>query len=509
MAARIESSGIKVVNKIPDPIILPPNPEPTGFAVGWAWVGEADTASGSVEMSITAGVDVGESAVLEYSTDANFANSTTTPTLTPNAGKVVRADLVNLPFNTLLHYRFRNGNVVGFQDAVKTPRGRGQGCKFIISSCAGKDREDRTSDHMVFKRVPELHPDVDVICFPGDQDYSDHTVNDPNLFRGTKRAVLTKPNAKLFYPKVPVGYIYDDHDFGLNNSHADRPEAPASRQVFREFVPYRPLLKSRVTGISRNNETAAGRAWTCGDVRFIMTDTRGAKKLHADPLQRTIWGQLQRDWILEEMVNAIEPLIVFIVGNSWISNVSDTATQAEKDAVRVYPFQDAYSEPTTIDSSDNFYTYYEDRRWFANILMNEAYRKKGQLLNDRTIIAHGDAHAMQLDDGSNSQYADGFVGKAIAGDTRTVVKGPLCICSGSWDSNTSYKGYPYEVNGQVKMVSLRGGYGYYDLVPSGPDLDLSFVGYQIHPTTGVRTIVQGGPNNPMTLNKTFVNQYYD
>jgi hypothetical protein len=65
---------------------------------------------------------------------------------------------------------------------------------------------------------------------------------------------------------VPIAYIYDDHDYGGNDSDGNAPSKPAALSAYKSFVPHYSLA-------SPNGE-AIYQAFTIGRVRILLTDSR-------------------------------------------------------------------------------------------------------------------------------------------------------------------------------------------------------------------------------------------
>ena len=131
---------------------------------------------------------------------------------------------------------------------------------FAFGSCA------RTgSEHPVFDTIRKQDPAF--FLHLGDLHYTNISRDDPQYFRAAWDTVLASVTQGALYRTVPLAYIWDDHDFGPNDSDARTPSRAAARLVYREYAPHYPLP-------SGDGDTAIPQAFSIGRARFILTDLR-------------------------------------------------------------------------------------------------------------------------------------------------------------------------------------------------------------------------------------------
>jgi len=76
----------------------------------------------------------------------------------------------------------------------------------------------------------------------GDLHYDNIVVNDARVFRKAYDNIFESPAGKaLLGMDLPMAYMWDDHDFGPDNSDKTAPGREASLQAYREYVPHYPL----------------------------------------------------------------------------------------------------------------------------------------------------------------------------------------------------------------------------------------------------------------------------
>jgi hypothetical protein len=97
---------------------------------------------------------------------------------------------------------------------------------------------------------------------------------------------------------LPMFYMWDDHDYGTNDSGGDNPSRAASLAAFRRRAPVQPA------------DPQAGRAvyysFIRGRVRFIVTDLRSDASPRSAPhdSQKTRLGTVQKAWFKAEILAA-------------------------------------------------------------------------------------------------------------------------------------------------------------------------------------------------------------
>ncbi len=75
----------------------------------------------------------------------------------------------------------------------------------------------------------------------GDFHCEDIVKNDRALYRRAFDTVLASPVQFALYRHVPLVYVWEDHDFGPNDSYSADPGGSAARLTYRENVPHYPL----------------------------------------------------------------------------------------------------------------------------------------------------------------------------------------------------------------------------------------------------------------------------
>lgn len=128
---------------------------------------------------------------------------------------------------------------------------------------------------------------------------------------------LVNPQARQaeFFRSVASTYVWDDHDFGPNNSDRTSAGNPAANQAYREWVPHYPLADP--AGIYQS--------WQVGRVLYIASDVRSFRDPNANPLTpaKTMLGTAQKAWIENLLTTTSAEVLVWQSPSRWVGG-SDT-----------------------------------------------------------------------------------------------------------------------------------------------------------------------------------------
>jgi alkaline phosphatase D len=289
--------------------------------------------------------------------------------------------------------------------------------RFLFSSCA-----DELSDPKVFQEMAKEK--ALFFLHMGDLHYANLEINDLSAFRNAYKSILTSLSGKAMLDELdlPFAYMWDDHDYGPDNSDKTAPGRPAALQTYREFVPHYPLTTN-----SQENGPIH-QTFTIGRVRFILTDLRSERtpNLAPDVPSKTVLGAKQKKWFKGELERATQDENIGLI--VWCSTM---------------PWND------------------DQRKWgyFTNEQRELVNYMKAHKLNTWTpiVIVSGDAHMIALDDGSNTPGNLTTFHAAALGRPGSIKGGPY--------SHGAFPG--------------SGQYGVMDVVDNGKKICLRFKGKSI------------------------------
>ncbi len=222
----------------------------------------------------------------------------------------------------------------------------------VLGACARTGSNGAVFDRMLAE-TPDLYINM------GDLHYANLVSDDPSDHIAALGRSLSAPAQSALVSSVPTTWVWDDHDFGDDNSDSSSPSREAVSIAYRRAVPHH--------GVDPDPEASIAQAFTVGRVRFVVTDTRSMRT------ERSMLGQAQLDWFLDEVLTAARAhaLVVWVNPTPWISDDGP--------------------------SSDNWSAYPDERRRIADHLVESGV--------SNLVMVSGDAHMVAIDDGSNSDYS--------------------------------------------------------------------------------------------------------
>ena len=375
-----------------------------------------------------------------------------------NHGDIVRFAVENLLPDTRYHYgleidgrldRKKSGEFLTFP-----PPGPAS-FSIAFASCA---RTGSTSD--VFDRIRDHHPLFYMNM--GDFHYLNIQTNDRARFRAAYDAVLASPQQAELYRHVPFVYVWDDHDFGGNNSNRKASSHEAARLTYDEYVPHYPLPLA-LSG----DERPICQSFSVGRVKFILTELRSERDdvRKKDNGAKTMMGAKQKVWLKKELIEAKGkyPLICWVSSVPWIGQAGTNVYHGIKTNqfgfihhTNLIENAGSSTNRNRVPADEDYWSVFSaERREMADFIKSNHIRG--------VCILHGDSHMLAADDGSHSDYATG--GGA-----------PLPVmCAAPLDQEASIKGGPYS-QGIYRMKPGEGGFGLLTVTDKGDSIDVAYSG---------------------------------
>ena len=214
------------------------------------------------------------------------------------------------------------------------------------------------SNGAVFDAIRATEPDLFVQL--GDLHYGNLVSTDPQDHINVLGRSLSTPAQSALYGSVPSAWIWDDHDFGDNDSNSLSPSRDAVSVAYRQAVPHWDVDPDPAAPINQ--------AFTVGRVRIVTCDTRSHRT--AD----TMLGAAQEAWLIDELTSASQTHALVVWANPAPWNVP--------------------AAPGT----DQWGGFAEERQRIANAIA------EANITN--LVMISGDWHTAAIDDGTNTAYAD-------------------------------------------------------------------------------------------------------
>ncbi|HKK61259.1 MAG TPA: alkaline phosphatase D family protein [Bacteroidales bacterium] len=301
---------------------------------------------------------------VEYSKDSLFRGSYFSKTYVTSGvnANYIKVALKNLEPGTKYFYQLELNGQKLERSRGKFKTFSGNSASFSFAFGNSLKSESRRSGLKA-----SLDKNIMFFLHTGDLHYDNIDVADIGLFRNSYQKALLRKDMSALGKETPLIYMWDDHDYGPNNSDKTAAGRLQSGKAYRECIPHYPLRSKEENG-------AIYQAFTVNNVRFIMTDLRSKRDRNKQPDndQKTMMGEEQRAWFFEELKKsaANHPLVI------WVSSVPYTAEKR----------------------TDSWAGFTYERRLIANFI------KKHNINN--VMIISGDAHSIAYNDGTNNNYSD-------------------------------------------------------------------------------------------------------
>ncbi|MBD0838777.1 alkaline phosphatase D family protein [Streptomyces sp. TRM68416] len=124
--------------------------------------------------------------------------------------------------------------------------------------------------------------------------------------------IYGQPNQAALYREVPWVYVWDDHDYGPNNSDSTAPGRANARTVYRERVPSYPLPAGA-------GDNPIYHSFEIGRVLFVASDSRSDRVAGS-----TLLGAPQLAWLDTLLGSSTAAALVWLMPNPWLGPSSDT-----------------------------------------------------------------------------------------------------------------------------------------------------------------------------------------
>ena len=229
-------------------------------------------------------------------------------TASPKNDLCVKFKFDNLASGQKYSYSIATGNgtlVEGADYFFKTSDNddRQTSIKIGFGSCAKEDNGTANA----WKKISELNLDAFVLL--GDTPYIDTT----NLGQQRKRYrefAAVKPMAKLFRSTSMYG-VWDDHDFGRNDTNGKLKGKENSRQSFTEF---------RANSSFGNGTAGIYSKFRRGTIEVFLLDTRYFAATENSPFadnQPSLLGSDQWNWLKQSLMESSATFKVLACGMVW------------------------------------------------------------------------------------------------------------------------------------------------------------------------------------------------
>jgi alkaline phosphatase D len=200
------------------------------------------------------------------------------------------------------------------------------------------------------------------------------------------------PFGREVLSRVPVMYVYDDHDYAANNPDGTDPNKHNTLDAYKKFFPHYDLA---------NPDNGIWQSFKYGDVEFFMLDLRSQRRpnLEAFDSQKRfnppaghsilagfdINGTNQKEWLLNSLKESDAKWKVIV--SSVIFNTGYNHVLRNDTLVRMYDW-------IASDAVDKWGGFPEDVEAVVNTIRDNNIKN--------VFVISGDTHSSYIDDGTNS-----------------------------------------------------------------------------------------------------------
>eukprot|EP01138_Halocafeteria_seosinensis_P001218 gb/GECG01001247.1/.p1 GENE.gb/GECG01001247.1/~~gb/GECG01001247.1/.p1 ORF type:complete len:596 (+),score=65.48 gb/GECG01001247.1/:1-1788(+) len=215
--------------------------------------------------------------------------------------------------------------------------------RIAFSSCAITG-----SRHPVFSRIADHDPLL--FIHMGDLFYGGIRSNFPIKYMRKYWRSLTSPTQRDLFTRVPVVYMWDDHDYGTDDSDGTNDAAKAASITYKHVAPYYTIESDAKGKWSKKQEAtswdslankcpeqfkdefrkaaekihhgnAIYHSFSISRVRFLVTDLRSQRIPDSFPDEecKTMLGPIQLQWFKEELLAAYKSTDIDLI--VWVNTV--------------------------------------------------------------------------------------------------------------------------------------------------------------------------------------------
>ncbi|GAB4134524.1 MAG: alkaline phosphatase D family protein [Raineya sp.] len=187
-------------------------------------------------------------------------------------------------------------------------------CTYVNDTPYDRPGTPYGSNYGIFSKIYEQRPDF--MLWLGDNAY----LREPDW--GTKTGILYRYTHSRSLPEMQAllgsthNYaIWDDHDFGPNDSDKSYPNKELTLEAFKLF------WGNLNYGAGNSQGKGIQGSFTWGDLQFFLLDDRYFRTANQNMAsQRTILGEEQIEWLINGLSSSQASFKIIAVGGQFISN---------------------------------------------------------------------------------------------------------------------------------------------------------------------------------------------
>lgn len=285
------------------------------MSVNYLWCGAPTSSSLRPVVVLTASAT---SVRVAFSKNSDLSQPIWSSSVTPDSLFACRPGSVSgLDSDTRYYYA---AEIDGVLDTVNVARARTlppyrAPLKITFGSCwaATGQQYHGVENHPVGSAVAAQHDaGANMHLFAGDMGYLDDQIADPNPYNDNFIKLHAMPHFKNMARAAAWDCVWDDHDFGGNDSNSGFSNKVLAASSWRQFVPNYDLPVSDAIYHSFN---------VTPEVRVVVTDLRYFRDNDTvtDGPAKTMMGATQKAWLKDQWLSAKNAgqLIIWVTSSMW------------------------------------------------------------------------------------------------------------------------------------------------------------------------------------------------
>ncbi len=195
-------------------------------------------------------------------------------------------------------------------------------CNYISEQALDRPGKPYGTEYQIYESIADKNPDI--MLWGGDNIYlreADYDSKTGIYYRYTHSRAIKEMQPLL--AKTQNFAIWDDHDFGPNDSDRSFYNKHITQQAFKDF------WANKSYGMDANQTQGVYSTFNWGDAQFFLLDNRFFKSPN-DRLtgERTILGKEQLEWLIDALSTSNASFKVIVIGGQVLNSVADKENYA-------------------------------------------------------------------------------------------------------------------------------------------------------------------------------------
>jgi len=195
-------------------------------------------------------------------------------------------------------------------------------CTYINDPAYDRPGDPYGGDYQIFQSIAAKNPDL--MVWMGDNVYYREVDWATPTMMNTRYAHTRRtPELQPLLGHTHNYAIWDDHDYGPNNTNRSYRQKEASLRLFKQYWANPNYGRPDVPGVFGKFQ------W--GDVEVFLLDDRYHRSPTNAPRtkEKTMWGQEQRQWLIDALTSSDAPFKLVVNGGQVITEQTEYETMAD------------------------------------------------------------------------------------------------------------------------------------------------------------------------------------